>query len=103
MDQSATGSILDFSYPRRLDLGELRLLQLADDQQAGIVRLTVHVAELEHIPDFIALSYTWGDPTNPAPILCDGKVLNVTKNLHAALSQMRKRWCGPKPGSRKAH
>jgi hypothetical protein len=38
-----------------------------------------------------ALSYTWGDPTAVQTILCEGKVLRVTQNLHEALTEYQKR------------
>ncbi|KAF2008541.1 hypothetical protein BU24DRAFT_322258, partial [Aaosphaeria arxii CBS 175.79] len=40
-------------------------------------------------PDYIALSYTWGDPKVTVPVLCDGKIINITGNLKEALWQLR--------------
>jgi Heterokaryon incompatibility protein (HET) len=39
-----------------------------------------------------ALSYVWGSPENPRPILIDGYDLTVTANLHVALSHLRDRF-----------
>ncbi|KAK8026226.1 hypothetical protein PG990_004049 [Apiospora arundinis] len=36
--------------------------------------------------DFYALSYEWGDPTRTAPILVDGVVTHITRNLEEALT-----------------
>ncbi|KAH8701244.1 heterokaryon incompatibility protein-domain-containing protein, partial [Phaeosphaeriaceae sp. PMI808] len=51
-------------------------------------------------PDYIALSYTWGNANDTSPALCDGKKIkitafcdgkkiNITKNLREALWQLR--------------
>lgn len=39
--------------------------------------------------DYMALSYTWGDPTKTYPILINGVTLQVTLNLEAALKVLR--------------
>lgn len=36
-----------------------------------------------------ALSYVWGDPEETLPLSIDGHRLDVTTNLHAALSRLR--------------
>ncbi|OJD30264.1 heterokaryon incompatibility protein [Diplodia corticola] len=41
--------------------------------------------------DYAALSYVWGDPTRTAPIVVNGAVVQVTKNLEAALRELRGR------------
>ncbi len=40
-------------------------------------------------PDFEALSYTWGDATEKHWISCDGKAIQVTRNLLVALQHLR--------------
>ncbi|KAF2022703.1 heterokaryon incompatibility, partial [Setomelanomma holmii] len=40
-------------------------------------------------PPYIALSYTWGDPNDTVPVLCNGRVIAVTRNLKEALWQFR--------------
>jgi len=40
-------------------------------------------------PEYIALSYTWGDPTANMPIHLNGKHFWVAANLHTALVQFR--------------
>lgn len=39
--------------------------------------------------DFLALSYTWGDPTNVREILVNGEPLLITQNLEACLRALR--------------
>lgn len=48
-------------------------------------------ALLEDEPEYEALSYVWGDPTNLGivEVLVEGKMVPVTSNLHAALRRLR--------------
>ncbi|KAF2742203.1 hypothetical protein M011DRAFT_413057 [Sporormia fimetaria CBS 119925] len=39
--------------------------------------------------NYVALSYSWGDPDDRVPISIDGHIIDVTKNLEAALRQFR--------------
>ncbi|OCK80109.1 HET-domain-containing protein [Lepidopterella palustris CBS 459.81] len=72
---------------------EIRLLRLVSqegrngDSENGpeIIQATLEHASLEDKPDYIALSYTWGDPNRTKPILLDGTPVEVTENLVAAL------------------
>lgn len=43
------------------------------------------VADTSHPPEYIALSYAWGDASNTVPISIDDKVVHVTQNLKGAL------------------
>jgi hypothetical protein len=69
------------------DLSEIRLVKLYPGEFDDQVR-----CELEHISlagdvarDYIALSYTWGDPKITAPILLNGVQYPVTTNPHSFL------------------
>jgi hypothetical protein len=42
------------------------------------------------VPEYEALSYTWGDPKATELITLNGRVVDVTKNLKAALLALRK-------------
>ncbi|GAP89787.2 putative ankyrin and HET domain protein [Rosellinia necatrix] len=67
------------------------------------LHVTLHDYPLSSCPDYIALSYTWGEPTvspDPAyriftqeprcfPINCGGRLLRSTRNLRAALRYLR--------------
>lgn len=39
--------------------------------------------------EYEAVSYAWGDPTKKMPIVCDGRVLEVTASLSSALAHLR--------------
>jgi hypothetical protein len=51
---------------------------------------------LEDAGDYIALSYTWGDPNQRRPIWINGRRIGVTRNLEQALRHLRRL---PNPGS----
>ncbi|KAI0862803.1 heterokaryon incompatibility protein-domain-containing protein [Xylaria cubensis] len=69
------------------------------------LHVTLHDCPLSSCPEYIALSYTWGEPfgkVDPAyriftqeprcfPINCGGYVLRGTRNLRAAIRQLRER------------
>jgi hypothetical protein len=42
-----------------------------------------------NLVQYIALSYTWGDPTDTVPILLNGETFHIRKNLYLALWQFR--------------
>ncbi len=44
---------------------------------------------LASAPDYEAISYVWGDPTETCDIICSGQQLAVTKSLHSALCRFR--------------
>lgn len=47
------------------------------------------VVNLDHNPAYLALSYTWGDPTITVPITLEGEPWQVTLNLDDALRCLR--------------
>ncbi|KAK5695129.1 DNA-binding proteins Bright/BRCAA1/RBP1 and proteins containing BRIGHT domain [Elasticomyces elasticus] len=69
---------------------EIRLLRVQPnaDHDAEIV-CTLDNAILEDGLAYHALSYTWGDLSNPLSIQVDGHALPITRNLHAALLTLR--------------
>ncbi|OIW33087.1 HET-domain-containing protein [Coniochaeta ligniaria NRRL 30616] len=48
----------------------------------------------EPVAAYLALSYAWGDPDETGHISCDGKSLQATKSLIAAMRQLRERYPG---------
>jgi hypothetical protein len=52
--------------------------------------LTAHDLD-KIIPDFTALSYTWGSPEGQKSILVNGYSINITPNLHAGLTHIRQK------------
>jgi hypothetical protein len=47
-------------------------------------------ASLDYVPEYFALSYTWGDPSPADRIVIDGRVLGITQNCADALRRMLK-------------
>lgn len=50
---------------------------------------TLHIAHLNDIPPFEAISYVWGTPVQDQQITCIGKIIRITSNLSEALRQVR--------------
>lgn len=79
----------NFSY-QKLGANEIRLVHISEDAQESspLSCQLVHV-DFTTDPVFHALSYVWGDTSNPRSILLDGSIVNIEKNLHDALVQIR--------------
>jgi len=60
---------------------ELRLLRISKDPRTHQPQCSLLDYELLHCPNFIALSYTWGDPTPTHKIAVDREDLEVRQNL----------------------
>lgn len=71
---------------------EIRLVTLHPGKRRDAVQCTVSIASLDSSPDFTALSYVCGDPSETTPISVDGKPFAATVNLEACLRAIRKRW-----------
>lgn len=80
-----------YRYETRLEGRNIRLLQLEPDTDENIIQCRLVTKPLDQDVLYHALSYTWGDPTGVQTILCEGKVLRVTQNLHEALTEYRRR------------
>ena len=65
------------------------MLNLKFGHDEEIIHLEIETYKLETHPPYIALSYTWGDPNDIVRVLCDGKIIYVTRNLKEALWQLR--------------
>jgi hypothetical protein len=67
----------------------IRLIELAPGAWNDPVSIRLFITELHHAPEYDALSYVWGDASKTVPINCNGRKLNVTLNLNAALKRIR--------------
>ena len=79
----------DFQYSDSLCDQQLRLLDLHFGHGDEIICLGMRTYRIDDHPPYIALSYTWGDPHDTVPVLCNGRVIAVTRNLKEALWQFR--------------
>jgi hypothetical protein len=72
---------------------EIRLLELLPGKESTIIRCSLRVANFLQSPKYEAVSYVWGAMSAPdgrrRTIEIEGKLLDVTQNLHEALSDFR--------------
>jgi hypothetical protein len=86
-----------FEYrPLNTESREIRLIRFLsrekrDDNEDSILDIKVEHISLNDKPNYFTLSYVWGDPTPCYPIRLNGRFLNVTKNLFAALAEIEKK------------
>lgn len=75
---------------------EIRLIKILPEEffksgnQDGPVACEVISVPLDDKPQYIALSYAWGDTTLTSPLILNGKAFNATTSLDTALRQIRK-------------
>jgi hypothetical protein len=67
----------------------IRLVELAPGARGDPVVIRLFIAELEHHPEYEAISYVWGNTEDTVPILCNGRTLDITMNLNAAFARVR--------------
>lgn len=70
---------------------EIRILFLLPGDVDVDISCKLVTVSLDNLPDYEALSYTWGDPTVKVPIRVNENVLQVTPNLNNALRHLRRR------------
>ncbi|KPI46045.1 uncharacterized protein AB675_682 [Cyphellophora attinorum] len=66
-----------------------RLLCLEPGKEGSILKFSLKVVDLSDNPEYIAISYTWGEDGGNHSILVDGTSIHVWPNLYACLCQMR--------------
>jgi hypothetical protein len=67
-----------------------RLVELLPGQHEDTISYKLHLAEIGASKHYEAISYTWNDPNIQVSTYCDGKILQITPNLHAALKSLRR-------------
>ena len=70
---------------RPLSQSEIRLVKLYPGEFDDPVECVLEHVSLDSEPEFIALSYTWGDPEVTSEIWLDGQEYHVTMNLKSFL------------------
>jgi hypothetical protein len=91
-DSCATFAYAPLNHPRHF-----RLLHLTSpwceqpaDWKDTVLRGTLVETSLDNVPEYFALSYTWGDPSLSDVILIDERALKITQSCAAALRRMVK-------------
>lgn len=74
-----------------LKLNHLRLLRILPSAEEDRISCELSQHSFDHLPEYSALSYAWGDEPASQSILIDGHILTVRPNLHVALKELRSR------------
>ncbi|ROW05666.1 hypothetical protein VMCG_05273 [Cytospora schulzeri] len=75
--------------PLDLHAKQIRILHLLPGEGDDPIRCELQLANLGDQPYYEALSYVWGDAQDVRPILLEGREVQVTTNLEAALRGLR--------------
>ncbi|KAJ4983242.1 het domain protein [Stagonosporopsis vannaccii] len=77
-------------YSERLSEHDIRLLTVLPSQDEGApITCEIHRYKTSAAPPYEGLSYAWGDPSNVAPVVCNGIEVQVTRSLRNALLRVR--------------
>jgi hypothetical protein len=78
-----------YQYIPLKHLDEIRILVLEPDDGTVSIRCFLKHVRLSERPTYEGLSYVWGDPSKLETVICDGKLIRITKSLHTALRYLR--------------
>ena len=67
----------------------IRTIQLLDSHRHGTIDCDLQTHPLAGNVPFEALSYVWGDKTDTQSIQCNGRSLNIARDLHDILDRLR--------------
>lgn len=70
---------------------EIRLINLCDTVEHGLLRYDMHVVDIDHSPQYCALSYAWGAPVpegNLKTVLINETIFKIRPTLFLFLSNM---------------
>lgn len=84
---------IEYQYEPLPSETSFRVLELLPGEGDDDISYLLHFADWNHPPSYEALSYAWGDIHIKVPTICDGKLLEVTPNLHDGLRQLRRGRC----------
>ncbi|KAH7316987.1 heterokaryon incompatibility protein-domain-containing protein [Stachybotrys elegans] len=86
-----------FKYRESLEGKQIRLLKLPQDATSSVLKLGIETYPVHECPPFIALSYTWNDPSalnrpytwlEMQSLYIDGRLFLVRPNIHHALKRL---------------
>ncbi|KXH43885.1 hypothetical protein CSAL01_01801 [Colletotrichum salicis] len=75
-------------YYRQLGKDEFRLVRVLPTRTSTI-KLEILHRSITSPPDYVAVSYTWGDPGDTRRLELDGTEIRVSSSLHGALRALR--------------
>ncbi|KAH0428480.1 hypothetical protein CcaCcLH18_09038 [Colletotrichum camelliae] len=84
-------SIIHQELPLSTADDEIRLLKILPGGWSDHVRIQLFIANLNHRPEYKALSYVWGEdkPSDEYRVFVNDHSISVTKNLFQALRRIR--------------
>lgn len=77
-------------YAPLVHKNSIRLLILEPGVATDHISVQLHEYEARYVPAYDAISYVWGDPEETTEIFCNGSIVHITRNLHWALTRLRK-------------
>lgn len=66
-----------------------RVLELLPGVEGDPISCLLRTVHWDDLPVYKAISYAWGDPNVKAPVIVNGKRLEVTVNLQTGLKHFR--------------
>jgi hypothetical protein len=66
-----------------------RVAELLPGKDGDAVTCLLRQIDWSNLPEYEALSYTWGDINARATVICKGKRVEVTQSLYGALAHLR--------------
>nr|POF07819.1 heterokaryon incompatibility protein 6, or allele [Quercus suber] len=85
------GSRAAESLYTRLDVGEIRLLEVFPGVDNEPLRANLRVRSLATAPPYHAISYCWGSPNRTKQLILNQRSIDITESLFAALRSFRPR------------
>lgn len=70
---------------------EIRLLTLCPGAFEQEIQCKLRIVSLDRHPNYVALSYCWGDPNSRDTISINEQKISVTRSLATALKYMRRK------------
>jgi hypothetical protein len=91
--------VLSILAERDTNLGErrseIRLVEILSSDEKIQCRLSI--SSLKDNPEFMALSYVWGDPKVTEDIILNDELFPITTNLAVAPRYVKGHWCSTFP------
>lgn len=76
--------------PAKRDAPQIRLLKIEPrEDHDDLITIDTIIVDIQHAPEFDALSYVWGDQSVKVSIRLNGTPFDIGGNLHAALRILR--------------
>ncbi|KAI0168664.1 heterokaryon incompatibility protein-domain-containing protein [Pestalotiopsis sp. NC0098] len=78
-----------YDYPIPAGHGDIRVLRLLPGKDTDPIRVELHLKAMSTNPEYMAISYAWGDRNAQRTVICEDKDIQVPMSLHRALAHLR--------------